>query len=168
MSAHMLTIFCANKWEIRDALRSPFTKDGWTYFTNAHVIARVPASIGGEALTFGPMHPKNAAVLFDRWIPADSKDFSAFPPMPETSVCHLCGGAGELRDEWGDLDQCPKCFGSGKAWTYFALGDAGFNLLYLRQLAYLPNARIRTNGKTDPAVVLFDDGQALVMPMRER
>lgn len=155
--------FCGNEWEVRAALRAPWVQDGWLYATNGHVCVRLPAI---EANSVGPRHPKNVSALFNKAFNVEG-EFIAFPTLPCLVNCPVCGGSGSVEDEHGDTDCCFNCYGSGFDWTRQEVGDSGFNLLYMHQLSALPNARICTNGKKDAAAVLFDGGQAILMPMRE-
>lgn len=162
-----LKTFCGGEFEIRSYLREPWTADGWTYYTNGHVCVRVPA---GEGAAYVPgKHPKNVADLFTKWLDETPGDFMPIPALPALVKCAMCDGTGIWRatHEDEDDDVCLNCLGTLWDWTFHPLGDTGFSLLYLHQLAALPNARIRPNG-ANAAAVLFDGGQALLMPMKER
>lgn len=162
----LLASFLANEWEIRDGLKLPFKIGRWVYATNGHVAVRVPADTMPEVPERNTTQPKNVADLFDKWHAGVEGEFLLMPPLPPLVDCPMCHGTGVVHEEYGP-EQCNNCFGNGHDWTYHAIGDAGFNLLYLHQLAALPQARIRTNGM-NAAAVLFDGGQALVMPMKEK
>lgn len=158
-----LQSFCANQWEVRSYLQRPWRDGEWVYATNGHMIVRVPAEAAPDAEARTASQPKNPPDMFRVALDQEG-EFLLMPPLPADIVCSFCNGGGA--DD--DGDECPECFGTKHAFTFFALGDAGYSLHYLHRLAVLPQARIRTHGTKAPAAVIFDGGQALVMPMRAK
>ena len=157
--------FCANKYEIRTGLHKPWRDGAWVYATNGHMMVRVPAeSLQDAPLRDAASQPANAPTMFRTLLENMSGEFLLMPPLPDDLVCDFCDGGGA--DD--DGDECPECFGTKHAFTYFALGDSGFNLHYLHLLAALPQARIRTQSEKVAAALIFDGGQALLMPMRAK
>jgi len=156
--------FCANEFELRSGLRRPWRDGAWVYATNGALIVRVPAeSVQDAPLCVEGCQPRSAPALFETWLDKTDGDFLVMPPLPERAVCSFCSGGGA--DD--DGDECPSCYGTKYEWVRFPLGYTGFNLHYLHELSTLPQVRIRTNG-TNAAALVFDGGQALLMPMRDR
>ena len=167
MSAGLLTPFLANEWEIRDGLKLPFKVGQWVYATNGHLVVRIPAAAAPAVPERNTTQPKNVADLFDKWHAGVEGAFMPIPALPGLEPCQMCNGSGVIDSGDYGPEQCLNCYGNGKDWTQFPLGDTGFILLYLHQIAALPQARIRTNG-VNAAAVIFDGGQALLMPMKQK
>ena len=158
-----LKAFCANPRELRLWMHAPFRIGQWVYATNGHYCVRVPATTEPEATG---AYPKNIAALFDRSF-ADA-EFLLLPDFAQAPTCTTCGGSGvnphpSSEDE---DDECWECVGRGfQKWMRTRVGDAEYELGYLNKLQALPQARIATRGHKEPMAVLFDGGQALLMPM---
>lgn len=159
-----LESFCANEWELRTYLQRPWRDGEWVYATNGHMMVRVPADAAPDAAVRAANQPNNPPDMFRKMLDDHQGEFLVMPPLPAETACDSCGGSGTfgLDDE---KEECATCLGTKHAFTRFALGDVGFNLHYLHQLAGLPQCRIRTHGDKQPAAVVFDGGHALVMPM---
>ena len=71
----------------------------------------------------------------------------------EETRCAMCEG-------WGESGSARECSNT-------VIGKARFQTRYLRPFAKLPNARIAIAGHDDRAVILFDGGIGIVMPMRQ-
>jgi hypothetical protein len=159
--------FCGNEWEVRQWLRNPFKMGACVYACNGHIALRVPRD---EFPDVGENEhaAKSVVRLFEEAL-NDTHDtsFAPIPDLPPNETCGSCKGTGR---EWteGETDSCFDCNGLGVAYAYRLVGDAGFNSEYLRWLHELPNARIATRGEKNPALILFDGGQALLMPMRAK
>lgn len=161
--------FCANEFELRAGLQHPWRDSAWVYATNGHVIVRAPAESVQDAPLRSAGQPNNPPLMFSTWINDQPGEFLLMPPLPDSEACRWCDGNGfHTHGEGGAKYECGQCFGTKHAFTYFALGDSGFNLHYLHMLGALPECRIRTQGKKNPAAVIFSGGQALLMPMREQ
>ena len=161
-----ITTFCAIESEIRDWMRFPWNAGKWTYATNGHLIVRVPTDEPDTERGDKKLRPNNVGALFKKHLTDGEGEFLVFPPLPPTALCQMCGGTGIVNEGDGP-DVCMNCWGTKVDFTYQPIGDAGFNLHYLHLLAALPQARIRVDGTKNPAAVIFDGGQALVMPMRD-
>lgn len=157
--------FCANEWEDRIGLQKPWRDGAWVYATNGHMVVRVPAnSVQDAPLRDAASQPANPPKMFAELHDGMEGEFLLMPPLPADVVCDFCDGGGAADDG----DECPKCFGTKHAFTYFTLGDSGFNLHYLHLLSALPQVRIRTQGTKTAGALIFDGGQALLMPMRSK
>lgn len=154
--------FCANKYEVRTGLHKPWRDGAWVYATNGHMVVRVPANIQDAPLRDSVTQPKNPPDMFSKFLDGMEGEFLLMPPLPDDVVCTFCDGGGAADDG----DECPECFGTKHAFTYFSLGDSGYNLHYLHLLSALPQVRIRAQGTKTAAALIFDGGQALLMPMR--
>lgn len=153
--------FCANEFESRVGLQRPWRDGAWVYATNGRLIVRVPSASVQDAPLRNVSQPKNAPALFEMLLDKIDGDFLVMPPLPERKQCSFCFGGGA--DD--DGDECLECYGTKYEWVRFPLGDTEFNLHYLHEISTLPQVRIRTNGDNAAALV-FDGGQALLMPMR--
>ena len=156
--------FCANEWEMRVGLQKPWRDGAWVYATNGHLVVRVPAESIQDAPLRDVNQPANPPKMFADFLDGMEGEFLLMPPLPADVVCDFCDGGGA--DD--DGDECPECFGTKHAFTYFSMGDSGYNLHYLHLLSGLPQARIRTQGTKTAAALIFDGGQALLMPMRAK
>lgn len=157
--------FCANTHDPRDYLREPFQLGACVYATNGHIAVRIPRD---EAPHVKPNDraPKHIEVLFGTAHDGGIGEFIPMPELPIDRVCSECQGKGT--QDYGDGDEkCWQCNGLGFQTVQQDINDAAFNVHYLHMLAALPNARIRTNGESVMAAVLFDGGQALLMPVRK-
>ena len=162
-----LQSFCANQWEVRSYLQRPWRDGEWVYATNGHMIVRVPAESAPDVEARTSAQPKNPPDMF-RVALEQEGEFLLMPPLPEDVPCPTCAGTGEIDEGIYGTDECPSCFATKHTFTYFELGDSGFNLHYLRLLSALPQVRIRTQGTKTAAALIFDGGQALLMPMRAK
>lgn len=156
--------FCANKWEVRDYLQTPWRDGAWTYATNGHMIVRVPAAAFAAPDRSGKQ-PNNAPSLFQKFHTDADGEFLLMPPLPAAVRCPMCRGSGHVEID-SDPEECYECHGYGVELTPFPLGDAAFNVHYLRMFSALPQARIRTADHKTAAALIFDGGEALLMPCR--
>lgn len=163
-----LQAFCANhRTDERAYLWNPFQNGPCVYATNGHMIVRIPRD---EAPHIGPClkAPSSVGQLFETAFALEG-EFSPLPTpdmLPANRACLDCDGTG-LDPQSDDDDYCFTCGGLGIMADAQDIGDAAFKLPYVRLMASLPNARIRTHGPTKPAAILFDGGQALLMPYRK-
>lgn len=161
--------FLAGKHHFRPALQSPFRLDRWVYATNGHIAVRVAAISMPEVPERSAKQPNNIGDLFSRTLETGSGELVLLPPLPPLVQCELCGGSGEYTYDHEDgAEECPKCMGTGYEWGRVAMGDTGYALHYMHLLSALPQVRIRPQGPTNAAAVIFDGGQAILMPMREK
>lgn len=169
MSAVDLKPFCGDRFEIREALRAPFRIGQWVYATNGHLAVRVPFDTQPD-VTEHPRAPNNISALFARAFEREG-EFLVIPPLPPTEPCATCNGKGfQSGGGWYPDEECPHCLGRKTEFKFQRLGDSGYSLHYLHLLAALPQVRIRTDGigAKNPAALIFDGGEAILMPMREK
>lgn len=150
-----LTKYCANSYDFRVGLQRPWRDESWAYATNGHMIVRVPAVSSVALLRDPATQPESAAEMFRVFIDDIYGEFLPMPQLPADVACRFCVGG-----------ECFQCSGTKHELNYFALGHIGYNLHYLHVLSYLPKVRIRPQGENTPAALIFDGGQALLMPMR--
>jgi transcription elongation factor Elf1 len=64
------------------------------------------------------------------------------------------------------LSRCQSCYGLGKQGkeTSYQIGCAHFQTRYLLLAKTLPNVSLHAFGKTDGALIVFDDGFGIIMP----
>ena len=158
-----LQSFCANPRELRLWMHTPFRIGAWVYATNGHYLVRVPAN--DQPMGEGN-YPSNLQAIFDKAF--TDAEFLVMPEFAKAPTCKRCGGSGvdPLPDPDADDDECWECFGRGfQKWMRTRVGDAEYELGYLNKMQTLPQARIFTRGYKEPAAILFDGGQALLMPM---
>lgn len=160
--------FCAT--HIRDErayLWQPFQHDTCVYATNGHMIVRIPRDEAPNS-PYAPNTLHIVGKLFSDAFALEG-EFTPLPTpdmLPANRTCLDCNGTG-LDPQSDDDDYCFTCGGLGVMADPQDIGDAAFKLPYVRLMASLPNARIRTHGPTKPAAILFDGGQALLMPYRK-
>lgn len=161
--------FCANEWEIRVGLQKPWRDGAWVYATNGHLCVRVPAnSVQDAPLRDAASQPANPPNMFANFLDGMDGEFLLMPPLLEDVPCPTCAGTGEIDEGIYGTDECPSCFATKHSFTYFELGDSGYNLHYLHLLSALPQVRIRTQGTKTAAALIFDGEQALLMQMRKK
>ena len=159
--------FCGNEWEIRDWMRYPWVQDGWMYATNGHLAVRVPSQEPDTEQPGTRIRPRNIADLFRKHVTDGQGEFFPFGLLPPTRPCTVCGGVGFVEEEDGP-EACINCWGDKVDFTYHPVCDSGFSLAYLHKLDALPMVRIRTSGPQNAAALIFDGGEALLMPMKEK
>ena len=161
-----LTPFCATRFDHREHLRAPFRHGTWVYATNAHLAVRVPSTSRPDVIAI--LGPGNIGDLFAKAFEREG-EFLLMPPLPPMPVaCEVCGGSGHV--DWDDDEACFECGGTGITRVAQRLGDSAYSLHYLHLLAALPQVRIRTDGigPRHAAALIFDGGEAILMPCREK
>lgn len=110
----------------------------------------------------------------------------------KANVCMTCKGDGEFTHDGKDYD-CKTCESTGTVWSgnihagevilcqdcegfglqsdvrHEVAPNAGYNLLFLHQIAQFPNVRFSVPpflSTQSPAVFTFDGGRGVIMPMR--
>jgi len=134
-------------------LQTPWSRGQYTYATNGHVIHRIPRQ--AEV-------PENAdAVKCDHLFPPlDGLTWLPLPALqpPPLVECDYCEGA--------DKD-CDECNGTGIIMPIVrvTVGNADFQQAYLAMLGQFPDCQIAVTGPKAPAVIRFDGGEGLLMPL---
>lgn len=186
----ILQKFCADKPRIH----APWSRDGYTYATNGHVVIRVPEVDGisqsQEAPSLKPVL-KYFDIDPDIWYPLKKVK------MPKPDVCGSCNGRGrdvacpecegigivswdgtyhtykdtcKLCEGRGAVEICPECYGEEKTPSQIPVKIGGV-WFYPPTLApcleFLPNCAIGIiGGMEDPQRLRFDGGDGLIMPCR--
>jgi hypothetical protein len=98
--------FCA-VLDIREHLRQPWSRDGYVYACNGHILVRVPE----EKLPYVEPNAKcpDAGSMFKRWIDGSTREFLPLPNFERSIKCPICIGAGRLR-----AIKCEDCDGTGE------------------------------------------------------
>lgn len=141
----------------------PWSRGQYTYATNGHILIRLPRQV--EV----PENPR--AVECDNLFPSmDGRTWFPLPVVvpPPLVECDDCEGRGKYGGPKGHVHQCDECEGTGKLMPIVrvAVGNAEFQQAYLALLGQLPNCQIAVTGSTTAAVIRFDGGEGLIMPLR--
>jgi hypothetical protein len=143
----------------------PWSRDGFTYATNGHVMVRVPvmADVQNNEGPNAEYVFKQALPMPDTWVPIPDV-------KPSDIKCDECGGQGR---KFRDVDgitwerECDGCNGSGKIHPVetHEINGVKFQVKYLFLLHQLPNCEISPVDNKTPAWFKFDGGEGLLMPM---
>lgn len=165
--------FCGNDW-FRSYLHKPFSKDGFTWATNGHVIVRVPLVEGVEPLS--SKQPLNVDATI-----AGLDDAIFFAPSfnlpPEKELhdieCPSCDGRGRAH-ECPDCECiCEDCDGKktikSEPTESTTIGGVYFTLRYINLICSLPGIQISNTanvkgGTHKPMLFRFDGGVGALMP----
>jgi hypothetical protein len=148
----------------------PWSKGDVTYFTNGHVIIRMPRMPdipeNPDALDADYLFSKASPTqpIPDKWLP--------IPDVKPTEIkCDECGGCGRKfknfdGDDWSR--NCDRCNGSGKINPFekHEIEGVKFAVQYLFYLRQLPNCQISPVDSDTPAWISFDGGDGLIMPCK--
>lgn len=165
--------FCA-KEKYRQNLKFPFTKDGYTWATNGHVIVRVAKRDDVKESDFSPdvvfvfSHYKNGGMV--------KLDTTSLPPVTfNKSDCECCHGRGTGHDCDDCTHICEECDGAGKLSSSsddtacVLIGKVNFAMGYIRQLGKLPGIQIYAKPMSlEPCSFKFDGGKGLIMPLSSK
>ncbi len=148
----VLSDFCGDADSFKYYLAHPFSDGDYTYATNGHILVRV-TRLQHMDEAHEIMRGKCAKLFAEH----AGGELVPMPVLPEPQLlaCGECEhGCAYCVNGWYEKPQ------------WIELGDSGYQLHYLRKIAALPNARIKTNGEVDPAYFTFDGGDGLLMPCR--
>lgn len=159
--------FCSEERDLA-YLSRPWTRGGYTFATNGHILVRVAAR--------GDVPDSKKAPGTDRifalqptgpFVDAPKQKFPVFVSRP----CKLCLGSGYEPDPEPGLEaeECEGCWGSGKVQERRSakLGGMTFNICYLRQVWSLPGLLLGPDVPNDhPWFFRFDGGEGALMQMR--
>lgn len=164
--------FCGTD-ETRPYLMKPFSRDGFTWATNGHILVRVRArpdvpdmdqKLGLEK-QFGGY---DTATFF--------KPNLKLPPAPaEFGDCPACSARGYVHDCPHCGCECPKCEGRGnldlERITSTTIAPKLYALNYIRQILSLPDveiARVEAEPLLAPLFFRFTGGIGALMPLRDK
>ena len=157
MTLDDLKRFCADTYGRWD-LRQPWTRDGYTWAADGHIIVRVPAIAEVPDNKSAPSTTKLFAETAQpgKWMPVPTM------AMPERVVCKWCSGTGKDPDD--RRYKCGECSGAGKVRDLSGIpfADTFFAKHYL---ARIQGWEIAPNGQK-VAWIRKDDALGLLMPMR--
>ena len=161
MTLDDLKRFCADADDSREYLRQPWTRDGYTWATEGHIIIRVPA-IADIPDNKGAV---DADGLFSRQ--PDAKEWLAVPTVkaPKPAKCDDCYGSGLHECNCGHEHTCGVCNGTGKVRAKVIAIPVGNSNFADRYLARIQGWEIAPN-KEKPAWIRKDDALGLLMPRR--
>lgn len=166
--------FCGTELT-RYYLNEPWTRDGFTYATNGHILVRVPARHDIED------QPKAPDITKMPW-PNGVVEFIDAPRMvlPPVSLrkCEECGGR-RFEHECPDCEcacelcACELCDGTGEVSsddkTSIDFNGNLFALRYIRQLMKLQRLTIGSGEyQASPMPFKFKGGEGLLMPLRKK
>lgn len=162
--------------ECRYYLMKPFSRDGFTWATNGHVLVRVPQRSEYPDIDSkikiniaAPLKGHEAAKFFK---PA----FELPPAHGSHGSCEKCSGRGYLHD-CPDCDcECSRCDGSGisdsEHFISVSVGPTPFALNYIRQILSLPSVELQEfppEQSDKPYFFRFEgEGLGAVMPLRSQ
>jgi hypothetical protein len=154
--------FCSTD-PARGNLQAPWSKDGFTYSSNGHIIVRV-AQLPDVA---EHEYPPDTARIFELTVGQDVAPLPSVKlPAPRRVKCQDCAGRGAQRD-----CQCVACDGAGTFWQYASVGLRGalFATHYLKLILRLPGAAFSTTPPPrEPARFVFTGGEGALMPLSSR
>jgi hypothetical protein len=162
--------FCSTD-EARWYLTKPFSRDGFTWATNGHILVRVPlrGNIPDIDKKFNQAKPIEGIETANFFTPHFN-----LPPAPSTSdPCPKCEGRGSKHDCPECDCECETCDGRGdldpERIISTRIGATIYSLFYVRQMFSLPNVELSVaEAKPDekPLLFRFDGGVGALMPMR--
>ena len=144
MTTDELQCFCAAQDNVRYYLRTPWTRDGYTWATNGHILVRVPALTDVSENRFAPSTLKlwNDVPEPKEWFPVPAC------AMPELVPCNWCDGTGK-----DPYDKSSICVDGAR----FAR----------RFLALIQGWEISPTSKKGAAWIRYGEALGLLMPFRE-
>jgi hypothetical protein len=161
--------FCSTDTD-RYYLMKPFSRAGFTWATNGHILVRVQlrADVPDIDKKFNQAKPLEGFESTTFIIP----EFSLPPAPTSTGICYRCEGRGLLHD-CPDCDcECRDCGGAGdvdaEKLTSTMLGPKTFALNYVRMMLSLPGIEIAASPSEPdekPLFFRFDGGIGALMPM---
>lgn len=165
-----LRMFCAKEHEIRPALHNPFSKDGYTWATNGHMMIRVDLM---DEIAEHPTAPNVTKVFNDAFDGSNMRKLNheGFSYEEMETECTACDGRGTEHDCPDCTCECEYCNGSGVCVqkTSVYVGKALFNASYIKTLLSLPNIVVQSDpDPMKPMPFSFDGGCGLLLPLRSR
>jgi hypothetical protein len=164
MTLDDLKAYCSTD-PMRPNLHAPWSRDGFTYASNVHVIIRVPRIADTLEIPGAPNPDKIFSAL--------EKQVS-FAPLPQIEIphsedpCLYCDGRGTEHDCPSCNCECERCVGTGRHLPQASvdLNGAVYDARYLKMLALLPDLRFSTSPpKADAGRFIFSGGEGGLMPI---
>lgn len=151
--------FCADEDETRFYLHKPWTRYGFTWASNGHIMVRAPAI---AEVTDSPGAP-NCMLLWNKT--TAPKEWFAVPKttMPAPIPCECCAGTGKDPDD--RRYKCDECGGGKTQEDYRSSIEIGGEHFARRYLALIQGWEIAPNG-LEGAWILGGGAEGLLMPMR--
>lgn len=148
----------------RSTIEKPWTRGGFTYATNGHIIVRVPARADVPEVMTAPDATKLKWGVVGESVP--------IPDLPEPTM-EECGDCFAIEE---DMKDCEECKGTGKVPKYHdvEVGGASFSAEYLALIKALPGYRFypvkndfsKVRYSANPSPFTFDGGEGLLMPLK--
>lgn len=162
--------FCSTD-ETRPYLLKPFSRDGFTYATNGHIMVRV--ALRHDVPDVDKKFNQNAPLAGVDETTFFRPSFELPPAPTQTGECTLCEGRGFDHDCPDCECVCEICKGEGNVDVEknisTAVGPTLFALNYVRQILSLAGVEIATLPKKaneKPLLFRFDEGVGALMPLR--
>jgi hypothetical protein len=172
MNKEDLQKFCYNDDDgsagVRRAIQMPFSRGLYTYATDGKELIRVPR--------LEDVPEEIDAPDVEKIWPKENYEFFNIPNFtePEFKLCPTCKGTGtydygEINEEegCGGIGVCYKCEGD-KTFPdtkHITIGCSVFSDHLLWKIKDLPNIKIAPTEKLKAALLKFDGGDGLIMPM---
>ena len=162
--------FCSTD-EVRPYLMKPFSRHGFTWATNGHILVRVTlrsdiSDVDKKFNIAGPLQDFESASFF-------KPEYFLPPPVPAPVGCAACDGRGHEHDCPSCGCICGACDGKGEVNPEnnmsVSIGPTPFSLKYIRQILSLPGIEIETlaaDQSMKPLFFRFDGGIGALMPLR--
>jgi len=169
MMKEKLKVFCH---KINQRISEPWTRDGFTFATNGHVLIRLPAieEIAVKSDAVDAMKVIQETPEPKEWFPIPDV---APPKEPKEEICDECDGKGETECRTCyQIAECPECEGTGKIIPDIIIAPIEisgilFSSLYLHQIkTHFPDAEIGPNEYPKAARLRFAGGNGLLIPMK--
>lgn len=162
--------FCSTDID-RQYLLKPFSRNGYTYATNGHIMLRVAERPGipdveKQFNQERPLEGIEAAEFF--------RPIFDLPPAPDgLGPCDKCDGRGYAHDCPDCECECETCGGTSSVdperFISTAVGPKSFALNYIRQVLALPDVEIQVFPAEDDGKQMlfrFRGGVGALMPLR--
>jgi hypothetical protein len=159
--------------EFRPYLMKPFSRNGFTYAANGHIMVRVAlrADVPETTAKFDPEKPLKGIDQAKFFHPSFE-----LPPAPtERGECVSCSGRGYEHDCPDCECICERCHGSGnmdiESRISASVGPTPFSLHYIRQMLSLPGIEIEelpVDKSEKPLFFRFEGGVGALMPLHKQ
>lgn len=163
MSVIDLSRFCL---KTRLDLQAPFSRAGYTWATDGHILLRVPLRADVPEIDGAPHAERIFAEGVGHFSPVSPFEL----PDPETVECHACVGSGTEHDCPDCSCECDSCGGKGKIellGEYVSIGKRFLGLRYAALIMTLPGLEVEIpSPDADHIHFRFDGGDGILMLIR--